>query len=111
MNLAGEDRMLFQQRLGPHWVGYGAVAYGKVVLYAINHTTAGRFDIDPDTGQVVYQRGMDVPEKVYRTMLQLARGLPTANNFIHGATSWLFKWDSRDHAYEIATGDWDPRDL
>lgn len=108
--MSGEDRLLFKQHLGPHWTGYGIVAYGKVLLYVINNTTPGRSDIDPDTGCVIYSRGPALPEAVYHAMLHLARDLQTENNHIQNFATWLFKWDSRDHAYEISTGDWDPRD-
>lgn len=107
MTSPGADRMLFQQHLGPQWTVYGAVAYGKVMLYAINHRDSLHINIDPETGR---PDKPGLPEKILRGILHLARDLPTSNNIIHNFSTWLFKWGGMDHGYEI-WGEWDPRDL
>jgi hypothetical protein len=101
-------KTIFNQYLGPQWQVHGEQVGERFYLYARNLRSSEQFNVDPDTGHVDKP---GLPEKVLRTMMWFARDLPTSDNFINRFTTWLFKWDSRDFAWELAAGDWDSRDV
>lgn len=117
MKMGGNRRMLFskrgvgislfQQLLGPNWCLEAELVDGKIQAYATESRSAVTYDLDPYTNTST----AGLPGKIRNELLRLVHMWQAERDDVHNFTSWLFKWDSKDHAYEISAGDWDPRDL